>query len=112
VLSPEEKLKLLARNDAEFLRWKPSAEADAAGGRALDARARALVRVAALVAMDAPASAFAHAADAAFEAGATRHELVDILIAVAPSIGVTRVVAAAPKLAAAIGYDVDAALEG
>ena len=38
-------------------------------------------------------------------------EIVGTLIAVAPTIGLRRVVSAAPELALALGYDVDAALE-
>jgi hypothetical protein len=33
------------------------------------------------------------------------------LIAVAPTVGLARAVSAAPELALAIGYDIDAALE-
>jgi hypothetical protein len=36
---------------------------------------------------------------------------VGVLIAVAPTAGLARAVSAAPELALAIGYDVDAALE-
>ena len=38
-------------------------------------------------------------------------DLVGTLIAVMPSTGADRVVSAAPKLALALGYDIDAALE-
>ena len=44
-------------------------------------------------------------------AGASVDEVVGSLIAVAPIVGLARVVSAAPVLALAIGYDVDAALE-
>ena len=47
----------------------------------------------------------------ALGAGATADDIVDTLIAVAPIAGGVRVVAAAPALALAIGYDIDAALE-
>ena len=46
-----------------------------------------------------------------WQIGATEEELVEILIAAAPTVGTALVVAAAPKLALAIGYDVEAALE-
>ena len=36
---------------------------------------------------------------------------MECLIAVAPEVGLARVVSAAPELALALGYDVDAALE-
>lgn len=44
-------------------------------------------------------------------AGATADEVRDTLIAVAPIAGEARLVEAAPALAMAIGYDIDAALE-
>jgi hypothetical protein len=37
--------------------------------------------------------------------------VVDTLTAVAPSVGLARVVSAAPGLALALGYDIDRALE-
>ena len=47
----------------------------------------------------------------ALASGATVDEIVGVLIAVAPTVGLARVVSAAPAVAAAIGYDIDAALE-
>jgi hypothetical protein len=44
-------------------------------------------------------------------AGATLDDLLAALIAVAGSVGSPRVVSAAPRIALAAGYDVDAALE-
>jgi alkylhydroperoxidase/carboxymuconolactone decarboxylase family protein YurZ len=78
----------------------------------LDEKTTALVRLGALVAMDAPEAAYGRVVRAALGAGITLDELVEVLTAVAPSVGVARIVAAAPKLASAAGYDIDAALEG
>jgi len=78
---------------------------------ALDARMRAMLDLAVLIALDGPATAFATTAGIAMAAGVTEDELVEILISAAPIVGTAHVVAAAPKLALAIGYDVDAALE-
>ncbi len=50
--------------------------------------------------------------EAARAAGATDDEIVGVLIAVAPTVGLPRVVSAAPCVALALGYDVEAALEG
>ena len=44
-------------------------------------------------------------------AGATEEEIADVLVAIAPVAGLARVVAAAPEVATALGYDVAAALE-
>jgi alkylhydroperoxidase/carboxymuconolactone decarboxylase family protein YurZ len=77
----------------------------------LDAKTRAMLELAMLIAVDGPATAFETAAGMAMATGATEEELVEILISAAPTVGTAHVVAAAPKLALAIGYDVDAALE-
>jgi hypothetical protein len=77
----------------------------------LDERAEALVRVAVLVALDAPGSAYHSAVGVAVLAGVSLEELVATLFAVADSVGSARVISAAPRLARAAGYDVDAALE-
>jgi len=44
-------------------------------------------------------------------AGASHEEIVGTLIAVLPTVGVGRVVTAAPNLGLAMGYDVTDALE-
>jgi alkylhydroperoxidase/carboxymuconolactone decarboxylase family protein YurZ len=44
-------------------------------------------------------------------AGATEDEIADVLLAIAPVAGLGRVVAAAPEVATALGYDIQAALE-
>ena len=44
----------------------------------------------------------------ALAAGATEDEIVDLLLVLAPIVGVARVTAAAPELGVALGYDMDA----
>ena len=73
----------------------------------LDPRSLALVRLAALVAVGGAVPSYGAQADAAIDAGATAAEIVDVLVGVIPVVGLPRVVAAAPKLALALGYDVD-----
>ena len=77
----------------------------------IDERTAALVRVAATIAVDAAPSSFQHAVALALAAGATSDEIVASLEAVTPVTGAARVVQCAPKVALALGYDVDAALE-
>ena len=77
----------------------------------IDAKTTALVRVAATVAVDAATSSFQHAVALAVAAGSTADEIVACLEAVAPVTGTPRVVQCAPKVALALGYDVEAALE-
>ena len=74
-------------------------------------KARSLVRIAALAAIDATTPSYLEAVESAREGGASDDEIVGVLIAIIPAVGVPRVVSAAPKLALAIGYDVGAALE-
>jgi 4-carboxymuconolactone decarboxylase len=78
---------------------------------AIDEKTAALVRVAATIAVDAAPHSFQHAIALALAAGATSDEIVASLAAVTPVTGAARVVQCAPKVALALGYDVDAALE-
>jgi alkylhydroperoxidase/carboxymuconolactone decarboxylase family protein YurZ len=77
----------------------------------IDARSHALARVAALIAMDAAPPSYMSAVEAGLEAGVTHEEIVGTLIAVLPVVGTSRVVAAAPNLGLALGYDVADAFE-
>jgi 4-carboxymuconolactone decarboxylase len=47
----------------------------------------------------------------ALAAGATDDEIADVLLAIVPVAGLSRVVCAAPDVATALGYDVAAALD-
>jgi 4-carboxymuconolactone decarboxylase len=77
----------------------------------LDAKAHALVRLGALIAIDAEAPAYMWTLELARRAGASDDEIVGCLLAVMPTLGVARVVSAAPKLGLALGFDVATALE-
>ena len=77
----------------------------------LDERTVALVRVAATIAVDAAPSSFQHAVALALAAGATSDEIVATLEAVTPVTGAAQIVQCAPKVALALGYDVEEALE-
>ncbi len=77
----------------------------------LDDKTAALLRLAATVAVNAAPYSFHHAVALALAAGATNDEIVASLGAVTPVTGAARVVQCAPKVALALGYDVDDALE-
>ena len=100
-----ERLRRLAINDAGFA----DDGVDGAGveSEELDLKTLALVRLAALVAVGGAVPSYGVRADAAVGAGATAAEIVDVLVSVIPTVGLPRVVAAAPKLAMALGYDTD-----
>ena len=107
----QETLRRLAMIDEGFVRDGASLGADLATTSALDARAASLAQLAAAVAIGSPAVCLEWSADRALAAGATEDEIADVLLAIAPVAGLSRVVAAAPDVATALGYDIAAALE-
>ncbi len=81
------------------------------GVRVLDPRTAALVRVGVLAAIGAPEVCLEWSSSQALAAGATEDEITGVLLAIAPVIGLGRMVGAAPGVAGAFGYDIEAALE-
>jgi 4-carboxymuconolactone decarboxylase len=77
----------------------------------LDAKTHALVRLGALVAVEVDPPAYMWTIEAARRVGATDDEIVGCLLAVLPTLGIARIVSAAPKLGLAMGFDVATALE-
>jgi alkylhydroperoxidase/carboxymuconolactone decarboxylase family protein YurZ len=73
----------------------------------LDARSLMLVRLAALAAVDAPASSYLLHLGAAVDAGLTAEDAQDVLVAVAPIVGTPRTAAAAAKIVAALGLAIE-----
>jgi 4-carboxymuconolactone decarboxylase len=104
-----DRLRSLGLNDARFA--EGSVRAVDADPLALDPKTLELVRLAALVAVGGAVPSYGAQADLAVTAGATAAEIVDVLVGVIPVVGLPCVVAAAPKLALALGYDLDDALE-
>ena len=102
--------RLSIRDDAYVDRLLINRAANLSASR-LDGKTHALVQLAALVASDAAPPSYLEAIESARRHDATDDEIVGVLIAVLPSVGPTRVVAAAPKLGLALGYDVAHALE-
>ena len=106
-----ETLRRLALNDERFVDTVLGMGGDNRAPSPLDQKTHALVRLGAALAIDASPSSYQATIGPALAAGATVDEVVETLIAVAPMIGIARVVSAAPELALALGYDIDAALE-
>ena len=79
---------------------------DASG---LDPRTYSLVKIAALIALDAPQASYLAQVGFALEAGVDPEEILKVLVAVAPQVGIPRAVAAAPQLMQALGLDLEAA---
>jgi 4-carboxymuconolactone decarboxylase len=108
----EDMLRKLAIRDDTFVESILARERENVSASGLDAKSHALVRVGALIAMDAAPPSYMDSIESGLAAGATKGEIVGTLVAVMPAIGVARVVSAAPKLGLALGYDVADALEG
>jgi 4-carboxymuconolactone decarboxylase len=81
------------------------------GGGCREAQMRALFRLAALIAGEGTTASYQSVVESALAAGASVEEIIDVLIAVAGTVGSARVVAAAPILARAVGFDVDEAFD-
>jgi 4-carboxymuconolactone decarboxylase len=81
------------------------------GGSRRDERMHPLFRLAALIAGDGTCASYQSVVESALAAGASVEEIIDVLFAVAGTVGSGRIVAAAPLLARAVGFDVDAAFD-
>ena len=110
--SQRDQLRRLSIHDLGSLDAVLAPEPEADERRCLDARSRALGRLATLFAIDGSVSTYGWATSAALGAGVTSDEIVELLGAMAPLIGTARVVCAAPKLALALGFDVEGDIEG
>jgi 4-carboxymuconolactone decarboxylase len=101
----ERLLRRLALNDEESVGMVLAGRSDTTSGAALEPKDDLLVRLGALLALGAATTSLRATVERARAAGATESELVGVLIAVAPAVGLARVVSSAPRLATAIGYD-------
>lgn len=104
----ERLLRLLALNDEESVVSVLATEPRRGRAPVLNRKVDLLVRLGALLALGASTASLRATVDRALAAGATEAELADVLVAVAPAVGLARVVSTAPRLASALGYDIDA----
>src|SRR5262245_25665282 len=77
----------------------------------VDARDAALVRLGAMLALDAPTATLQRTVAEAQLAGVSDDEIVHCLVSLVPMLGSARTTSVAPHLALAMGFDVDEALE-
>jgi hypothetical protein len=103
----EDLLRRLVINDEAVVGEVLSGRVSADHGSELGARTDALVRLAALLAVGAATPSLREAVDRAFTTGATPGEVVAVLVATGPTIGLASLVASAPRLALAMGYDLE-----
>jgi alkylhydroperoxidase/carboxymuconolactone decarboxylase family protein YurZ len=106
----QEILRRLAIIDESFVEDQAGLALDPAGISALDAKTTALLRLAALVATGSSAVCLEWSTTRALSVGADEEEIAEVLLAIAPVAGLGRAVTAAPEIAIALGYDIDAAL--
>jgi alkylhydroperoxidase/carboxymuconolactone decarboxylase family protein YurZ len=71
----------------------------------LDPHTWSLVKLAALVSIDAAPASYIWHITTAQQAGVTPEEMVGVLIALAPTVGLARIVAAAPEIAIGLGLE-------
>jgi 4-carboxymuconolactone decarboxylase len=93
----------VAIGDLEVLDEVLAIRETAQASSGLDARSFSLVKIAALIALDAPPASYLWQVSSALDAGATPQDLLGVLRAVAPQVGGPRTMAAAPELMLALG---------
>ncbi len=108
----EEKLARLAMSDPELLLAGLEARADWQATSGLDSRIYSLVKIAALIALDAPPASYLWQVGNAVASGCTAQDILGTLIAVAPQVGGPRTVAAAPEIMVALGLTLPAGVDG
>ena len=92
---PDNALDRIAAGDAPVLETLLAMNLDAAERSGLDAETYLLVRLAALVAMDAAPVSYLITLGAAADTGLTVEQMQGVLVAIAPVVGSARVTAAA-----------------
>lgn len=110
VSEPRDLLRRLARHDEPSLRTvlapAPSSRSDGGqSGLSLDRRTSLLVRLAALLVMDAPTDSLRWAVDLASTYGADDDAVAAVLLVAGPAAGSAQLVTSAQRLALALGFD-------
>ena len=107
----QDNLRRLAMIDEDFVRDEVGFGLSPNGASALDPKAAALLQVAASAALGSSSVCVGWSVSRAVAAGADEDEIADVMLAIAPVIGLGRVAAAAADVALALGYDVAIAWE-
>lgn len=105
--STEDLLRRLALNDERVLEMVLTRPVGTDLGTELGTKVELLVQLAALLAVGAATPSLREAVDQATVAGASKSEIVGVLVTLGPTIGLASLVVSAPKLAMAIGYDLE-----
>jgi len=96
-------LGALSRGDPDLMAEGLEMRANWEAKSGLDPRAYALVKIAALIALDAPPASYVWQVGTALAEGATPEDIVGVLIAIAPQVGGPKLVSAAPEIMIALG---------
>ena len=109
----QETLRRLAMIDESFVEDEAGLglRLGLAGTSVLDHKTAALLQLAVSAAIGSSAMSLEWSTGRALAAGATEDEIADVLLVIAPVAGLGRVACAAPHMATALGYDIEAALE-
>lgn len=107
----QQKLAGIAAGDQSFIETAVGLRELAHEATGLDARTFALVKIAALMALDAPPASYTWQIANALEEGVTPEDIVGTLIAVAPQIGGPRAIAAAAEVTLSLGLSLPAEVE-
>jgi 4-carboxymuconolactone decarboxylase len=108
-LSKHEKTLVgLSRGEPELIDSLLQIQLDNIESSGLDPKTHALTRIAALIAIDAAPVSFVWQIGIALESGVTPEDIIGVMIALAPTVGMARIVAAAPEIAFALGLDIGA----
>jgi len=110
----EDRFRALAHGDFESVDVSPELRDGAFGGSGLDVETCQLVRIAALVASDAPHISWLRHLEAADEQEIPLEKILGTVIAVAPVVGSAKIVSACAKIvrAAALGEEFGVLAEG
>jgi 4-carboxymuconolactone decarboxylase len=100
-------LRGLATMKPELVKNLLNAQIENIEASGLDPKTYALVKIAALVAMDASPASYVWNVELAKGAGVTPEELTGVLIALAPTVGFARIVPAAAEISFALGYEIE-----
>ena len=98
-----EALAGLALGNPDLLATGLELRAGLAEGSGLAARSFALVKIAALIALDAPPASYLWQVGNAIDEGVSAAEILGVLVAIAPQVGGPKVIAAAPEIMIALG---------
>src|SRR5579862_1258353 len=98
----------LALGDMEILGEALELREESRERTGLDPRCFALVKIAALVALDSPPASYLWQVANALDAGATPNDILGVLRAIAPQVGGPRAIAAAPEIMVALGLSLPA----